>query len=265
MSGSRDDPERRPAGGHPLDVVERVAEGLRPVLPGRARHVRGDDHVLEAEEGMVRRRRLLGHHVEPGPTQVAGRDRLLQRRLVDHGAAARVDEDGVRLHGRELARGHQAPRGVGERHVHRHDVGGAQQLLEEDEAHAERVFLVLAEPHDVVVLHAGVETVQPPRHLLADAAEADDADRLPTVLPSSSWSGTWSKPPTRHLLETTLPWHQVNRLSTARMSMSVCSSTETEFDPPLLQTGMPERRAAARWVWAVPGAIGRANFSPLLR
>src|SRR3989442_3297333 len=64
----RDDPERGPAGGHALDVVEAVAERLGPVLPRGARQVRRDRDVVEPEQRMIGGRPVLG----PG-VQVRGR------------------------------------------------------------------------------------------------------------------------------------------------------------------------------------------------
>ena len=102
----------------------------------------------------------------------------MERVLVDDGAAARVDQDRGLLHHCELARRDHLPRDVVQRHVQRHDVGGAEKLGEEGEAHAERVLLVLGEPEDVEVAHVHVEALNAPGDLLADVAEADDAQPL---------------------------------------------------------------------------------------
>src|SRR4029450_6389359 len=60
----RNDPHRAVAAGHALDIVEGVAEGLGPVLPGGTRHVRGDGDVRRGVERMPGLSRLLLHHVE---------------------------------------------------------------------------------------------------------------------------------------------------------------------------------------------------------
>ncbi len=57
-------------------------------------------------------------------------------------------------------------------------VRGLQQLGEQREADAERVFLVGRQPVDVVILDAHVERLGAARDLLADIAEPDDAERL---------------------------------------------------------------------------------------
>src|SRR5438046_1877212 len=182
VSQRRADPERLVAGRDSLDVVEGIAEAALPVLPGRSRHVRRDRHGVEGEERVVRGRWLLQHDVEARAGEPAGRERLIERRLIDDRAAAGVDQDRARLHQGERLLAHHPTRPVGEWHVQAHDVRGAQQLLEEDEPDAERVLRVLGEPHDVVVLDVHVEAEGAAGHLLADVAESHDPERLPREL-----------------------------------------------------------------------------------
>src|SRR5262245_52814924 len=80
----RDQPERAPARRDALDVVEGVAEGLRPVLPGRPRHVRRDRDGVELEERVIRPGRLLDHDVEAGARDLPRRERLVERGLVHY-------------------------------------------------------------------------------------------------------------------------------------------------------------------------------------
>ena len=82
--------------------------------------------------------------------------------------------------------------------MHRHDVGGAQQLLEEDEASAEGVLLVLVEARDVVVLDAHVEGRRAPGHLLADVAETHDPQRLAGELVDAPFGQVGGAPLPRH-------------------------------------------------------------------
>src|SRR5438128_11943857 len=173
-----DDPERRPPGLHALDVVEAVAVRLGPVVPRRPGAVRGERDIRKREERMVLGRRLLDHDVEARSGDRARLERLMERVLVDDGAAARVDEDRGLLHHRELARRDHLPGDVVQRHVQRDDVGSAEELGEEGEADAERVLLVLGEPEDVEVAHVHVEALDAPGDHLADVAEADDAQAL---------------------------------------------------------------------------------------
>jgi hypothetical protein len=65
-----------------------------------------------------------------------------------------------------------------QRHVQREDIGAAQDLGQQAEAYAERILLGLREPRDIVVVHHHAEGERQPRHLLADRAEAHDAQHL---------------------------------------------------------------------------------------
>ena len=131
---------------------------------------------------MIGGRRLLHHDVEPGGENLPRRERMVERLLVHHGAAARVDEECARLHQRELLAAQHAACAIGQGHVQAHDVRRAEELGEEREPDAERVLLILTEPHDVVVADLHVERLGPARHLLADVAEADDAEGLAVEL-----------------------------------------------------------------------------------
>src|SRR5881397_3042791 len=105
-------PARPSASADALDVVEPVAEPLRPVLPGRAGRVRREGDVLQRVERVIGLRRLLDQHVEPGRQDLSARQRLMERRLVHDGPAAGVDEDGGLLHHPELARADKITRAL---------------------------------------------------------------------------------------------------------------------------------------------------------
>src|SRR5437773_9019030 len=62
----RDHPLGWAPGGDALDVVEAVPEPCRPILPRRPGGVRRERDVRQRKEGVIRRRWLLDHHVEPG-------------------------------------------------------------------------------------------------------------------------------------------------------------------------------------------------------
>src|SRR5215510_4422807 len=100
---------------------------------------------------------LLHEDVEARPGDLLLGQGAQERVLVHHGTAAGVDEDGLRLHESELSSAHHLARAVREGHVQADHVGGAQELLEEHEARPDAVFLVLGEPHHVVVLNLHVE------------------------------------------------------------------------------------------------------------
>jgi hypothetical protein len=134
--------------------------------------------IVELEQRIVGRRRLLVEHVEAGAEQLAGGEGRGHRLLVDHGPARGVDDDGRRLHrGELLGAQHALSRGV-ERHMQRDDVGVAQDLGQQAEAHAQRILFLLLEPLDVVVVHDHAECLGQTRYLLADGAQPDDAQHL---------------------------------------------------------------------------------------
>src|SRR5579864_8300961 len=85
------DPERALAAGDALAIVERVAPALRVVVPGRAGGVRAEDRVLQGEEPVVGLWRLLDHDVDAGGHNDLIVERVVERVLVDHRAAAGVD------------------------------------------------------------------------------------------------------------------------------------------------------------------------------
>src|SRR6516225_10081204 len=147
-----------------------------------ARHARGvgaRDHVVELQQRMVGRRRLLVPHVEAGAGDLFCAQRLGERALVMYEAARRGDEIGVRLHQRELARADHAAGSFVERAVDRHEVGAPQQLVErhlDGAARGDRLLVEIGIAGDD--LHAE-ETAAELGDAAADIADADDADRAP--------------------------------------------------------------------------------------
>src|SRR3954463_12439186 len=77
-------------GGETAHVLARLARDTR--------RVRRDDHVVELQERMFERRRLLFPHVESRTGDFLRAQRVLQRIFVMDAAARRRDEIGVRLH-----------------------------------------------------------------------------------------------------------------------------------------------------------------------
>ena len=120
-------------------------------------------------------------HVDRGPGDRPGRQRIGQRLLVDDPAPGHVEQQGRRLHRRELALADE-PAGLPvERHVDRDDVGSAQELVELDQF----------DPVESRLLGGHERVLAQDRHLhrprpvgdgLADLAQADDAERPPAQL-----------------------------------------------------------------------------------
>ena len=146
-------------------------------LVGRGGEVRRDDDLVEPEQRPVVG--LAREDVERGAGELPGRDRLRERLLVDERAARGVHEPGAVAHVRDRLAVDQAARLVGERRVERDDVGRGEQLLH-------RLRLLDAEVAEAVDADEGVvsddrhpEPERAARNLLADAPEADHAERLP--------------------------------------------------------------------------------------
>ena len=116
------------------------------------------------------------------PAMRPSRTRVGQRGLVDDAAAGRVDDPQRRLRVREQVGRDQAHRVGRLREVDREEVGLADEVLERgDERHAELPGAVgthvRVEGHE---LHAERQRALGDEH--ADAAEADDAERLAVEL-----------------------------------------------------------------------------------
>ncbi|MCY1420578.1 hypothetical protein D9M71_362050 [compost metagenome] len=150
---------RRAAEQRALQVVQRqLGHRLARLVGGRA-HVRQGHHVGQGEQRRLAQRFLLVD-VEAGGADLAVLQRLDQRRLVHHRAAGDVDQDGARLHQRQLAAADQVAGLRAERHHQHHEVGLAEQLVEAAVARAQ--FLLQRRLAAVAaVQHLHVETEAP--------------------------------------------------------------------------------------------------------
>ena len=122
---------------------------------------------------MIGFQRLVVEYIEPGMADVARLQRVDQRLLVGERAARGVDEQRTGLHARDALAAQEAARLVVEHEVERNHVGAGEQRVDVDQR-AGRVA-----PRRAVIgddLHA--EALGHARHFGADAAEADDAERL---------------------------------------------------------------------------------------
>ena len=72
--------------------------------------MRREGHVGQPEQGPVGRRRLHGEGLQPRARQVAISERPVERVVVHHRPARRVDEIGAALHAAELALADEAAR-----------------------------------------------------------------------------------------------------------------------------------------------------------
>ena len=136
----------------------------------------GEHDVVELEQRRAGGR-LAHEHVEACAGDAVRLEGRVERVLVDESTAGDVDDEGRRLHERELV-GADHARGLGRlRHVDRDEVAGLQKLVEAQQRDAE---LLGACAGDVGVVgdHGHPEGLQALRDESADAAEADDADSL---------------------------------------------------------------------------------------
>ena len=122
--------------------------------------------------------RLLLVDIEASAREPAGREGGDERALVDHRTARRVDEDGVRLDQRELARADEVPRRWSERAAKRDEIRTPEQIVEGGEGRPDLALVHLGEPRSLGVEHRHVEAAGAPRDRPADAPEADDPDGL---------------------------------------------------------------------------------------
>ncbi len=129
--------------------------------------------------------------------------------------------------------------------VERDDVGVFEQRFVVDRGHAK---LGEAGGGDVRVVgeNAHVEGAQPPRHLRADAAEADDADGAALQIDRAA-TDLRGQPPARVALSATTSWRV-----TASSRAIVCSAAEMALAPGALRTSTPARVAASRSMLSTP-------------
>ena len=129
--------------------------------------------------------RLGREHVERRACELPGPDRLDERLLVDERAARRVDEPRAVAHPRDRIAVDEAAGLVGEGGVERHDVRGAEQLVERLDLLDAQVAEPVAPDERVVGDDVHRQPERAPRDLLSDPPEADHAERLPGQLDSA--------------------------------------------------------------------------------
>jgi hypothetical protein len=100
-------------------------------LGGGGPEMRGHDDVGQVEQRVFRRRFLL-EHVEGRARDMAGFQKLGQRRLIDQTAARAVDDAHALLGLGQVLRRQDIRRLLGEGHVQRDEIGLRQKLVELD-------------------------------------------------------------------------------------------------------------------------------------
>ena len=151
------------------------ADGLLRFV-GRSGDVRSEDDVVELEERGVLGR-LVTEDVERGSGDVAGLERVDEGRFVDEFAACAVDDANALLHDGERGGVDEAVGLGGEADVQREVVGLLEDLVDGDEGD---VVLAGDDGRDegIVADEVHAEGLGAASDFKADAAEADDAERL---------------------------------------------------------------------------------------
>ena len=105
--------------------------------------------------------------------------RIENRRPVDHGAAARIDQETAHLHQRQPRRIDRVQRRRRQRKRKHDDVGFTQKFVQRTPADREFGLLFVGKTSPVGVDEIGAPAAQPIGHRSANCADADDADRGP--------------------------------------------------------------------------------------
>ena len=161
-----------------LDVDDDLLAHVDPTLDGCRPHMGQQDRIVQFDQLGIDRRLVL-EDVEAGAGHLAGSQHAGQGVLVDHLAAAGVDDDGGRLQQLQAPRREQVIGCRRVRAVDRDDVHAGQHLVEALPIGRLQLGLdVRVHPAPVVIMHREAEALGPARHRLADAAHADDAQAL---------------------------------------------------------------------------------------
>ena len=135
--------------------------------------MRGQRHVVELGERMIRLERLGVKDVEPGMAEMPALQRRQQRSFVDERPARGVDEDRAGLHARHALGAEKAPCLLAEREMQRDHVRSLQQGI--DVGQCDRS---VGKRRAVKRDHLHAQAFGDARHLAPDAAEPDNAQRL---------------------------------------------------------------------------------------
>ena len=223
-------------GGDHLDAAEQR-------LVGRAADVRRQHHVGVAKQRVRAGRRLGLDDVERRTGQVAGRQRVGQRLLVDQRLAGGVQEVAPGLHRRERG-GVEQPRVLGGRpRVHRDEVRPAEELGERvDPFHAVR-----RRRRRGTGRGRGSASRTPAPGSRPGGRRCPNPTS-PSVWPTRSWPKNCAPsnvdpparfPPARNRCASG------NRRASMTMKASAWSATDSAFFPGVVTTGMPRSVAAA--------------------
>jgi len=139
-------------------------------------NVRQQDRVRRFEYRIIGWQwRLRVNYIEAGAREAILLQCFDQRRLIHHRPAGRIDQDGGRLHARELFASDAATGFGGQRQMQADDVAARQEFIERDLLDRHINF-----PQHVtfVAEHLAAKSVAEARHLQANRAAADNSQSL---------------------------------------------------------------------------------------
>ena len=159
-------------------IFRRLAGDRLLGLVGISAEVRREDHVVEREQRFIRRGRLRGEHVERRAGDLVILERFVQRSLVDHGAAAKVQQHGALFHDLELLCGHHAARFRRKMKLDRHIVRSLEAVIKRFRLLDPQLRHLVGRNERIVCHNVHVKCRRHLCHRAANAAKADDQQRL---------------------------------------------------------------------------------------
>ena len=137
-----------------------------------------DNHVVQGEQGVVRRHRLHLRHIHSRAGDMAGHQSLIQGPLTDDTAPGAVDDIGPLAHTCQLPVGDHPPRLVVEGQVEGEEVASGEHLLLAAQGHVLLELLGQLLHIGVIGQHLHTEAPGPPGHVFGDGPKPHQAQSL---------------------------------------------------------------------------------------
>src|SRR6266481_77514 len=166
---------------HALDVAPGSAQEEGSGLPRDASEVWSKEHAargitFEPKKWTIGRGRLFGVNVDRGATQMAGLERIRERRFVHDAAAGGLNQDCSWFHGCELTLADKPFGGRQQRHVQGDDVSAFAQFVKGNGFRTERFGGTRIRRSGIVVAELAASLLERFGHSQADHTEPHDAD-----------------------------------------------------------------------------------------
>ena len=150
----------------------------RDIVEHASGSVRRQHDVVHLEKLARRRQRLRLEGIEPRRQQLAGVQRRHHGLLIDDVAACAIDQDRAALHAGKALGVDDVMVGFAAGAMQREDVALGHQLVERHVAGVELLLDLFAGPVGIMIDDLDFEALQALGDVLADIAEAENADRL---------------------------------------------------------------------------------------